>query len=181
MSSQPASTDVLLSCVRQAQKKEPGAFERLYDLSHERVFRFCIYLSGDREGAEEMTQETFVKAYSSLSDLREPERFLSWIMIIARRLFIDSKRRSGREKILDGEELERVVDQDLTDVKKEEILAVQATLADLAADDRVLLLMVHLEGHSYDEVGQVLGITEDQVRSKLRTARRRFMKKFDET
>ena len=72
------------------------ACEKLYEAYYMRVFSFAMTLAGDRHLAEEITQETFFRAFSRLSDFRGESDASTWLCAIARNLFTDEKRRQSR-------------------------------------------------------------------------------------
>lgn len=70
--------------------------EKLYEVYYMRVFSYAMTLSGERSQAEEITQETFFRAFSKRSGFRGESDEATWLCAIARNLFLDEKRRQGR-------------------------------------------------------------------------------------
>ena len=72
------------------------ACEKLYEAYYMRVFSYVMTLAGDRHQAEEITQETFFRAFTKLNSFRGESDEITWLCAIARNLFNDEKRRQGR-------------------------------------------------------------------------------------
>src|SRR5688500_12504228 len=82
--------------VESHQAGDASAFGELYGLHYARLVRFCQRKVRDGHQAEEIAQETFLKAYRSMDSLEGGRRFYPWLTVIASRLVIDHHRRSGR-------------------------------------------------------------------------------------
>src|SRR5438128_37288 len=83
-----------LDWVRQAARGDQNAFARLVDAYWDKVRRWLYGMSGKNHLAEEVAQEAFLKAWTSLPTLREPGTFRAWLFQIARRCWLDARRRS---------------------------------------------------------------------------------------
>jgi RNA polymerase sigma-70 factor, ECF subfamily len=150
-------------------------FETLYAKHAPDVFRFALYLSGNRSDAEDITAETFVCAWTAAEPMRVAT-VKAYLLTIARNLFLKGLRRTRREARL-SEELpdpapgaaERLQHQT-------ELVAVVARLETLPEVDRAALLMRALDGAPYQEIAQVLGISEGSAKVKVHRARAALMK-----
>jgi RNA polymerase sigma-70 factor (ECF subfamily) len=81
---QPLDPDALASLVRSAQRGQREAERALFDQHHAGVVAYCMVAAGgDRDSALDLAQETLVRAFRSLPQLREPERFSGWLFSIA--------------------------------------------------------------------------------------------------
>jgi RNA polymerase sigma-70 factor (ECF subfamily) len=168
------------ACARAICAGDSAAMSRLYDLTFDHLFRFTFYLSGSREAAEDLCQETYVKAFHSIQKLQHFEKVLGWMMMIARNLYVDERRSKSKQSTWEPDDLDRVLSEQAEPVDIEQAQDVRQVLARLEADDRALLLFVDLEGHSYAEVGEILQIHENLVRSRLHWARKKFKRIFKE-
>lgn len=74
---------------------------KLYEANYMRVFSYCMTLSGDRMLSEEITQETFFRAFVKREKYRGESSEITWLCTIARNIFIDEKRRRGRADSLE--------------------------------------------------------------------------------
>jgi RNA polymerase sigma-70 factor (ECF subfamily) len=153
---------------------EPPSWEQVVREHRSRVFRLALRLTGNRHDAEDLTQETFVRVFRSLSSYR-PGSFEGWLHRITTNLFLDSVRRTSRHRTqpLDDEHALPAVDADpalvLTDA---EVSAdVRAALAAMPAPFREAVLLYDVEGHSYDEIAHLLGVKLGTVRSRIHRGR----------
>jgi len=171
--------EVDATLVTAAMKGDQQAFGALIGTTQHRLFKFCLYLCGDRVVAEDLCQEAYLRAYSRMDSLTKAESFLDWLFRIAKNLFIDHLRSGqSRESELDEEQLESM-GVDSADLS--EIIAVHKSLAQFETEDRYLLLLIDYEGRTYQEAAEMMGITEDAVRSRLFRLRQAFLEKWNKT
>lgn len=136
--------------------------------------------------AEDITQETFLQAYQKLETLEDPTRFPRWLYVIADRLCIAWIRKNQRQT-------EPLEEADLSGIETEaysrfvatehaEIFAearrdlVEKLLAKLKESNRTVITLHYLEGMTYAEIVNFLGIPENTIRSRLRRARQQLKK-----
>lgn len=162
-----------------AEKIKSGdkdAFGRFIELTQNRMLRFTLTLTGERTLAEDLVQEAYVKAYSAMRTLNKNESVLDWLFKIVKNLHLDFVRaRKNQNVSLDEANLESVCAEE---ADRAELLAVHRALSQFEPEDRHLLLLVDLEERSYEEAGQILGISEDAVRTRLFRLRKRFAEIF---
>jgi len=139
---------------------------------HDRLFRFCVYLTGNIEEARDLSQEAYVKVLESLDTLENPNHFVSWLFTVTRNQFLDyvkSPRNKPKKPI---DELENVLH--VASGGKEWVANLCRQLDRLSPEDRYLLLLVCLEGHSHREAAALVGSTEDAVKVKVHRLRKTF-------
>src|SRR5262245_33823764 len=134
------------------------SFEDLYRLHAPSVFRFAHYLSGSRADAEDITSETFVRAFSSDTEIRSPT-VKAYLFTIARNLFLHERRKSARLDSLDETLAAENQDPARTAEQRDELRKVIARLQILPEIDRAALLMRTLDAMSYEEIAQTLGLS----------------------
>ncbi len=159
----------LFNIIERAKKGDQYAQAQIIELTQSKLFKFCILLGHNRELAEDLCQDVFIKAFKSMESLQNPLALQSWLYQIAKNLFIDHKR--SRKDI-------EVEPKLFSDSDMETVLQVQQILSQFEKDDRFLLLFVEMEGMSYKEASEALDITEDAVRSRLHRLKLAFIKKF---
>jgi RNA polymerase sigma-70 factor (ECF subfamily) len=167
-------TEIIAAVVRVLEGDEAAKIA-LIEQIQDRLYKFCLLTSRNRQLAEDLCQETLIKAFQNLHTLKEPATFVGWVFQIARNLLIDLKRRPVNKEI---QPLEFAVGT-ANSVNHEAIMTVQKVLASFEPDDRLLLLLIELEGYSYKEAGEIVGLSEDAVRSKLHRLKTAFIKKFN--
>ena len=140
----------------------------------QRLRRFALWLTRDAGGADDLVQATVERALSRSDQQRDADGLRAWLFTILYRLFLDGKRRERlHARWLSwfglGEAASEPVASDT-----ESIVMAQADLrafARLSAEQRALLLLVSVEGLSYKEAAQALGIPIGTVMSRLSRAR----------
>ena len=145
-------------------------FTTLYKKYAPDVFRFVLYLSGDRGQAEDITSETFVRAWTSRERI-EVATVKGYLFTIARNLFLHGLRRKLRHVHLDQELPDPQASPYDHAEQKQEFRAVLAGLQELPEIDRAALLMRALEDMPYDEISRVLGISLSSTKVKIHRAR----------
>jgi len=145
-------------------------FTTLYKKYAPDVFRFALYLSGDRGQAEDITSETFVRAWTSRERI-EVATVKGYLFTIARNLFLQGLRRKSRHVQLDRELPDPQASPYLQAEQKEEFRAVLRRLQELPEIDRAALLMRAQDGMAYEEISRALGISLSSTKVKIHRAR----------
>jgi RNA polymerase sigma-70 factor (ECF subfamily) len=159
--------------VARARRGEEAAFRALYDRHVERVFGLAFRMAGDRHHAEDLTQETFVRAFARIASFRGQAPFSAWLHAVARRTILNGLRRVARERRREltleaaGEPAAAAPgpDEDLED-------RLAAAVDRLPPRARLTLVMYDVEGHTHDHIARVLGVTIGTSKAQLARARR---------
>ncbi|MFO7942461.1 MAG: sigma-70 family RNA polymerase sigma factor [Bacillota bacterium] len=167
-----------------ARSGDVSAFESLVEEYDGRIYNMAFRMLGNPEDARDVTQETFLKAYSSLSRFRGDSSFSTWVYRIAKNACLDFLRRRSRGTVfsldqpLDTEEgeLERQVPGDLPDPEEvaldsEVRRAVSEAIANLPPHHRSIIVLRDIEDLSYEEIAEVLEVELGTVKSRLYRAR----------
>jgi RNA polymerase sigma-70 factor (ECF subfamily) len=155
--------------------------ERLFRTYHDPLVRYLTRRLGDRDWAEEVAQETFVRA------LRQPElqNERAWLFAVATNLVRDEARKDVRrrrhlELLREEAKAESVVEPQLTDLERSQERALARKAIDsLTERDREALLMRE-EGLDYNEIAQALQLAVASVGTTLSRARRRLVEAYEE-
>lgn len=145
-------------------------FHALYTKYASDVFRFALYLCGNRAEAEDITSETFVRAWTSPGPIRVAT-VKGYLFTIARNLFLQGLRRRSRHVPLDQEMVDAGVGPHLRAEQESELKAVVARLQRLPEVDRAALVMRAVEEMPYDEIARALGISLSAAKVKVHRAR----------
>jgi RNA polymerase sigma-70 factor (ECF subfamily) len=156
--------------IAQTLAGDRNAFGGLVDKYQRAVFNLALRMVQDRDDAEDIAQLAFVKAFSRLSSYNESFRFFSWLYKIALNECANCLNRRNRHEPL-SEAIASDEGKEAAEVADDERRHLQEALADLQESDRVLVLLKHYEGRSYEEIGEILDISSQKVKSRLFSAR----------
>ena len=175
-----------LTVIRRVQHGDVDAFGLLVTAYEKNVFNVALQMVGNREDAQDIAQEAFLKAYNSLSSFRGDSKFSSWLYRIVSNLCLDFKRRQGRRPSAsltveddEGETLQL----DIADESQspETLLerkltreAVQRGLRELPDEQRQILLLREIQGMSYEEIGEAMHLEAGTVKSRIFRARKKL-------
>ena len=141
-----------------------------------RLWRFCMILARDRDVAEELAQATCLRALQRESQFQPGTRLDSWLFRIAQTIWFNQRRAAnlrGRASELDPEDVELVdqsISAELNLYHKQVLSAVMA----LPESQRIAVVLVYVEGFSYKETADHLGVPIGTIMSRLAAARQRL-------
>jgi RNA polymerase sigma-70 factor (ECF subfamily) len=150
-------------------------FGELYKKYAPDVFRFALYLTGERSEAEDITSETFVRAWTSPEEIRVAT-VKGYLFTIARNLYRQSWRKKSRHVALNEDMRDPAASPETRAAAGAELQAVLAGLQQLPEEDRAALLMRANEGLSYEEISQAMGLSLASVKVKIHRARLALLK-----
>jgi RNA polymerase sigma factor (sigma-70 family) len=178
--------------VQAVRAGDDHAFERLYHRYHRRISAYIFGMVHDHGRAEDLTQEVFVSALRRMRQTDRPIAFKPWVYEIAKNACIDAFRRTKRteEVSIDAEEGLAPADHGkLASISPSPERAVEGkqqlddlcgAFGGLSDAHHQILVMRELEGLSYREIGERLGMSRASVESTLFRARRRLTEEYDE-
>nr|NLD40968.1 RNA polymerase sigma factor SigE [Actinomycetales bacterium] len=139
------------------------------------VYRLSWRLTGNRQDAEDLTQETFVRVFRSLDSYRPTGRFEGWLHRITTNLFLDGARRRQRIRMEVLAEDSEIADTSLAPEHRfaSESLDtdIQAALAALSPKLRAAVVLCDIEGLPYEEIAKTLGVKLGTVQSRIHRGR----------
>ena len=175
-----------LRIIHRVQTGDTDAFELLVLDQTKIVYHLALRMVGNEEDAADLTQDAFLKAFTSLSTFRGECRFSSWIYKLTTNLCLDHIRKRNRQKTVplvfedeDGEEtVMEIPDESLspeTETERRQLREeVHAGLAQLPPMQREILVLREIGGLSYDEIGEQLSLEEGTVKSRIFRARKKL-------
>lgn len=164
-------TDAILAA--SAAGGDTGAFEMLVRRHYAAVWRIAFLSVREEMAAEELTQDTFLRAYGALSGWRGDASLRTWLATICRRLCIDRARLKRLETVT-APDLEAVAGSTSETEALADRFDLRAALDRLPADDREAFLLVHHYGYSSFEAATLLGVPASTLRSRVGRARERL-------
>lgn len=151
-------------------------FEALVHALSADLFRYAVWLCRDRSQAEDLVQETFLRAWRSLDTLRDERAAKGWLITILRREHARQYERHVpiRDYEVDPDDLPGTGDN-----TSAEAAALRVAVAHLSEEYRVPLLLQNLGGYSCEEIAQFLGLSSGAVMTRLFRARRKLRAVLD--
>ena len=170
-----ALEDELTALALAAGRGDRRAFEQWVRALQADVWRFHAYRAGPG-AADDLTQETFVRAYHSLPRFAARSSSRSWLLSIARRVIVDSIRSAvARPQIHAGEDWEAIAEQRCatprSDRTFEDLVETRILLEDLEPERREALVLTQVLGLSYQEAADACGVPVGTIRSRVARAR----------
>ena len=151
------------------------AFHELYEQYYPDVFRFALFLAGDRSRAEDLAADTFVRAWTA-RDRLDLSTVRSYLLTITRNLHRDALRRERQSGALVAEPVDP---RPAVDAQVESAIALQqvrARLRQVAKGDRQALLMFIARGMSHQEIATALDVSISAVKSRIFRAREALLR-----
>ncbi len=175
--------------VESARRGDTGAFEELLLLYQRAVFALVSALTGENDEAEDLTQICFVEAFERLGELRDCDRFASWLYAIARHRCWDWMRRRSRRPALvaDPSQLEADDAAELSTNPERQVLAsardeaIRGAVASLPPEYRSVVVLRYVGELSYAEIAEALGIKTSAVSMRWHRAKRMLREWLRET
>jgi RNA polymerase sigma-70 factor (ECF subfamily) len=174
--------------VRRCQNGQTDAFAELVRRYQDRIYNLIFRMTRQADIAEELAQETFLKAFANLGRFQGTSRFYTWLFRIAKNLTLSHLRRGGKVKFVP---LARGEDDDPAPgeaqaaalsarrepgpvqraMSNETHQRIEQALAELDEEHRVMVLLRDMEDMSYEEIGEILELPTGTVKSRLHRAR----------
>lgn len=161
------------------------AFGVLYERYSPGVYNLVFRMVGNRDDAEDIRQEVFMRVHRSLGGFKGRARFSTWLYRIATNVCLDQLRRrkpvDTSSEILDETNWEALTDHEegnpVAAYERQETQdLVQKALLEVPEHYRVLLILRHLEDRPYEEIAQIVGCSVNALNVRLHRARQAFRK-----
>ncbi len=178
--------------IARAQAGDTGAFRALVERHQRRAFSIALALVRDENDARELVQDAFLRVHKSLPSFQGGSSFFTWLYRIITNLSIDLMRKPGRQTTDleearlehdDGAEVDtpllgRIAGADPVDVvRRREIAArLQVALDALPVYHRAVVIMREIDGLSYEEMAQAIGVSKGTIMSRLFHARQKLQR-----
>lgn len=173
--------------VARLRGRDERAFQELVTGYGDRVFNLVLRMVGDRAEAEDIAQEVFVTVWKSIDTFRSEARLSTWLLRIAANHAKNRIKYLARRQT-DGRGLDEAPEAALADVGKapaqsrvtspdvaleaaEQGNAIERAIAALDEDQRLVVVLRDIEELSYEEIGEITGLPEGTVKSRLHRAR----------
>lgn len=159
---------------------DTNAFSVLVDRYKDLVFTLALRMLKNREEAEEVAQDTFIKTYKSLDKFKGDSKFSTWIYRVAYNTCLDRIKKN--KKYLNDVEINeltahqvKTIDNALDRIEaKERKEAIQQCIEQLSSEDSFLLTLYYFDDLSLDEISKIVGITANSIKVKLFRCRKKL-------
>ncbi|MFO8007041.1 MAG: sigma-70 family RNA polymerase sigma factor [Candidatus Brocadiia bacterium] len=169
--------------VRQARRGDVAAFGELVERHQDYIYNAVFHLVSDEKDAEDLAQEVFLRAYDGLDSFRGEARFTTWaygIMLNTVRSFWRRTRRRVVVSLDQGSDAEEGPRHEVPaegdgperqTLRREKVQLVRAAIAELEDDLREIIVMRDIQGLTYEELAEAIGVPDGTVKSRLHRAR----------
>ena len=158
-----------------ARVESEAGFETRVSENQRRVFQIAYSVMGSRSDAEEVAQETFLRAYQNFRSLRDKEKFRNWVNRISFRLALNRQRATRRSLARDTawhSGTAEAADPGMDAERRLQLAELRNAIEKLPKKFRIVLQLCVVEEMDATQVGAVLGLPPGTVRSRMHTARK---------
>ena len=153
--------------------------EKLYETGYMRVFSYAMTLAGERSQAEEITQETFFRAFSKQSEFRGESDEVTWLCAIAKNYWLDEKRRGKRTEAMPEEMTDLGSGPEQAAVDRDSSFRIHMALHQLEEPYREVFELRVFGELSFREIGMIFSKTENWARVTYHRARLKLQERMD--
>ena len=180
----------LIGLVEQVKNGSRDAFRELYEEYYDRLYFFVLKNVGNKEAAEDITQDAFVRSLEKIGTLEKPENYVTWLHTIAYHKCTDLLRSRRCDAYFDtDEELEDAMENHSLNepvmvpedyaTDKDRARQLKEMIDSLKPDMKSVLILYYYNDMSLADVAKTMGLTENNVKQKLFRARRKLKDKID--
>jgi len=172
----------LIQLVKRCKKNDQIAQVAIYDLFFKAMYNTAFRIVQQQDLAEDIAQDSFIVAFSKVSNLQEEITFPKWIKQIVVNKSLTHLKQKKRFYPLDVEKLNNAIDEEYdsefntADVGFQEIIK---TINNLKDNYRILLTLHYIEGYDYEEIVEITGFTHTNCRTLISRAKSSLRKKLD--
>ncbi len=167
--------DLPEALVARAMRREASAFEQIYRKFERPVFTLALRLTGEREEAQDVLQDTMLKLFDRIHDFRGDSPFWGWLRQIAVNEALMRLRKRGRQPFTDEiDDAELEAHETLLPPAAADAALLARTLAGLPDATRSVLWLYHAEGYTHEEIAGLMGKTASFSKSQLARGTRRL-------
>ena len=155
-----------------SQADKQKKYENLVHAYSSWLYRYAYWISGDRSVAEDLVQETFLRAWRFLDSLKEEAAAKSWLTTIVRR---ENARRFERKQLEYSDvEMDTIPATQSDFDARPEVLALRIALKNLPANHREPLILQVIEGYTLEDIAEIMSLPRNTVATRLHRARQKL-------
>ncbi|MEO0237672.1 MAG: RNA polymerase sigma factor [candidate division WOR-3 bacterium] len=162
-------------------KGDESSFKILFERYSQKVFMLVFSYTKDYEDSKDITQDIFLKVYTSLKDFKKRSKFSTWIYRISVNHAISFLRKNKKEKNLVS--FDQINESEIEDYDEEKIeydkKLAERLLFELPENQRIAFILSQREGKKYKEIAEILNVSEKAVESLVYRARENLREKLE--
>ncbi len=154
-----------VSLVKRAASGDSEAFGELYSIYFDRIYRYVVYQLRDKMTAEDVTEESFIKAWKAIDTCKGKEKtFSSWLYRIAHNQVVDNLRKQRKHLSTEVEDLAEVSSFEPSEQERLEQKEMLTAISDLPPNQKQVIILRFIEGLANQEVARIMGKRQGAVR-----------------
>lgn len=166
-----------IECIRQVRAGNTDAFTAIVKRYKNVVFNIICKIIGDKQQAEDVTQEVFIKVFQSLNKFREESKFSTWLYSVTYNAAVSVARKTKNKPLLFNAHQAYVGDDELTyeldELGKEERLqCLEKVLRQLPVEDSLLITLYYIEDQPIAGIADITGLSQSNVKTRLHRIRK---------
>lgn len=167
--------------IEKIQAGETECFAVLLERYSRSVYSLVVKIVGNREDAEELTQDVFLKVFRSLSSFQGNSSFSTWLYRIAYNVAISATRKKKYEwTAIEESMIEKVSESEAGDEleqleKEEQLSRLEKAITQLSPDERALVLLFYIQEKSIEEIVEITKLSTSNVKTKLHRIRKKMV------
>ena len=172
-----AEKEDVYGLVTRAKDGDEKALSRLITIHKGLVYTIIYRMVNDADTSQDLTQDTFIRAFRHIDRVKNYEHFRPWLCRIARNIVYDFFRKEKRHPTVRLDDVQEITGQQGMERTRKKMI-IQNALSRLSERDRMLLTLAYYQGFTLAEAAEVLEITEDNAKVALHRARKRLRKEL---
>ena len=168
--------------IEDCKQGDRAAFHLLFEAYKDKVYSIALHYSNDEAMARDVTQQVFLKLFTSISQFRKDSEFATWLYRIVANACIDEHRRRKRfvpfSPEIEVKEMSTKGSQEESYHRRQVADSVRGAIAELSPKLRLPILLKYIEGLSYDEIAETLGCSIGTVSSRLNRGHKMLARKL---
>lgn len=170
------------SLVEESQKGDKDSFKELIAAYQTKLYNLAFYFLGNEHDAADLSQETWCRVFKQLNTFKFNCSFYTWVCKILRNFYLDNyvRKQYRKKEVPLNESINRISElEPSAGLEKEQLNKIIKTAIDKLQDDfRITLVLIDLQGFSYEEVAKITKVSLGTVRSRLSRARSKLREIF---
>ncbi|RZK42103.1 MAG: RNA polymerase sigma factor [Pedobacter sp.] len=159
--------------------QKDALFKEIFDKNSKKIFHLCYGYTGDKDSANDLLQETFLKVWQNLDKFRNKSLISTWIYRIAVNTcltYLRSEKRQAKDELT-----ENIIESKVEEFseKNEQVALLYKSISKLEENDRLIITMV-LDELPYNEIAEISGISEGNLRVRIHRIKQKLTELYNQ-